>query len=104
VTTRTQAAIVKHYVKRGWASDVLSDPFKTGLEEAETDEGAGEIEERKVEVRQALVADHQATEAVEPGKRPLDDPPEPPELVAGLDAPSSTSCLIACARCCRWST
>ena len=77
---------------------------KRVLEEAETDEGAGEIEERKVQVRQALVADHQATEAVEPGKRPLDDPPEPPELVAGLDAPSSTSCLIACARCCRWST
>jgi hypothetical protein len=62
---------------------------KRDLEEAETDEGAGEIEERKVEIREALVADHQATEAVEPSEGPLDDPAVPSQFLTGLDPTSS---------------
>ena len=38
-----------------------------------------------MEVSEALIANRESAEAVEPGKGPLDDPAIPPERVAGLD-------------------
>jgi hypothetical protein len=62
---------------------------KLVLEEAEADQGAGEIEESKVQIGRALVTDGEPTEAVEPGEGPLDYPAIPSQLLTGLDPTSS---------------
>ena len=65
--------------------------------EAEADARAREIEERQVHIRQPLVADHQATEPIEPGKSALDYPAIPPERLAGLDPAASNATRNAAA-------
>ena len=63
--------------------------------EAEADERAREIEERQVHIRQALVADRETPEPIEPGKGALDHPAIAPECLAGLDPPASDAAADA---------
>ena len=50
-----------------------------------------------VDVEPPFVSNGQAAEAVQPGKCPLDHPPMPPKLLAGLDAAPRDACLDAAA-------
>ena len=64
------------------ALERLTEPFDL----VEGDEACGEAGEGLVDVAAPLVADGQATEAVEPSVGPLDDPAVTPEPLAALDA------------------
>jgi hypothetical protein len=56
------------------------------LEEADADEGAGQVQEAEDRRGLAVVADREATVREQPGDRPLDDPAMSAEALGGLDA------------------
>jgi hypothetical protein len=55
------------------------------VEGAQADQGAGQVQERLEHVSAPLVPHPEATVTDQPGQRPLDYPPIPSEVLAGLD-------------------
>jgi hypothetical protein len=57
-------------------------------EEAEAEQGAGQVQQRLQQVGPPLVTHAKATKAEQPGERALDRPPMPAQLLAGVDPAS----------------
>jgi hypothetical protein len=57
-------------------------------EEAETDDGAGQVQQRQHRGGLAVVTDRELSEGHEPPLRPLYDPPVAPQPLAGLHTPA----------------
>ena len=55
------------------------------LEEPEAEQGAGQVQQPLEQVGPPLVAHPEATAPQQPGLGPLDDPPVPPQPLAGVD-------------------